>query len=56
MTGFVVKYFEPVPFEKAGGGFTPAVARTAKPKNPTKAVARTAKPLKLAHSGGYPPA
>jgi hypothetical protein len=40
MTGRIVKYLEPVSFEK----FTPAVARTAKPKNPTPAKSRLAKP------------
>jgi hypothetical protein len=33
-----MKYLEPVPFEK----YTPAVARTAKPKNPTKPKSRLA--------------
>jgi hypothetical protein len=48
MTGRIIKYSEPEPFHKAmpgaksiaiwkrDDGFTPAVARTAKPKNPTK--------------------
>jgi hypothetical protein len=54
MTGRVVKYSEPVPFHKAMpgaesvviwkrvDGFTPAVARIAKPKTPTKAKVRLA--------------
>jgi hypothetical protein len=40
MTGRIVKYLEPVPFEK----FTPAIARIAKPKNPTLAKSRLAEP------------
>jgi hypothetical protein len=38
MTGRIIKYLEPVPFEK----FTPAVSRIAKPKNPTKPRVRLA--------------
>jgi hypothetical protein len=38
----IVKYSHPIPFEKAGGGFTPAVSSTAKPKNPTEAKVRLA--------------
>jgi hypothetical protein len=67
MTGRVVKYSEPVPFHKAlpgaesvviwkrDGGFTPAVARTAKPKNPTKAKARLAGNVAIDDEDGFIP-
>jgi hypothetical protein len=37
------------------GGFSPAVARTAKPKNPTRAKARTAKPVAIDDEDGFIP-
>jgi hypothetical protein len=55
MTGRIVKYSEPVPFEKAGGGFTPAVARTAKPRNPTKAKARLARNVAIDNEDAFIP-
>ena len=55
MTGRIVKYSEPVPFEKAGGGFTPAVSRVAKPKNPTKAKVRLAPNVAIDDDDGFIP-
>jgi hypothetical protein len=49
MTGRIVKYSEPVPFHK----FTPAVAITAKPKNPTKAKARLARNVAIDDEDGF---
>jgi hypothetical protein len=51
MTNRIVKYSSPVPFEK----FTPAVARTAKPKNPTKPKSRLARNVAIDDEDGFIP-
>jgi hypothetical protein len=51
MTGRIVKYLEPVPFEK----FTPAVARTAKPSKPTKPKSRLARNVAIDDEDGFIP-
>jgi hypothetical protein len=67
MTGRIVKYLEPVSFHKAlpgsksvviwkrDDGFTPAVARTAKPKNPTKPKSRLARNVAIDDEDGFIP-
>jgi hypothetical protein len=47
----IIKYYEPIPFEK----FTPAVARTAKPKNPTKPKSRLAPNVAIVDEDGFIP-
>ena len=65
MTNRIIKYSSPVPFHKAMPGatsvviwkrddeFTPAVATTAKPKNPTKPKVRNARNVAIDDDDGF---